>query len=68
MSHKIRSGYKFLNHLREGNIFYLVEIDMRELVSSYILNDFYPILKPRAKKRNQLKQRDDQYHKYVKKM
>lgn len=68
MNNKNRSNYKLLNHLRNGSLFFIVEIDMKDLVSNHTLKQFYHILKPRAKNRSQIKQDEDHYNNYVKKM
>ena len=41
----IKNKYKFLSHLRIGSLFFLVEIDMKPVVSNHTLKHFYQILK-----------------------
>jgi len=68
MNSKNRSNYKYLNHLRNGSIFFFVEVDMKELVSNHTLKQFYQILKSRAKHRSNIKQEEEHYHNFVGKM
>ena len=67
MTQYTRNKYKFLNHLKNGSIFFFVEIDMKNNASSYTLKQ-YPILVERAKIRNKIKKEEEHYDMYVQNM
>ena len=67
MNNQIRNKYKYLNHLKNGSIFFFVEIEMRNNVSPYTLKQF-PILIERAKIRNTIKREEEHYDSYVQNM
>ncbi len=61
----IKNKYPFLNHLKIGSMFFLVEIDMKQLVSNHTLKQFHNVLKERAKVRNSIKREEEHYDNYV---
>lgn len=64
----IKNKYKFLSHLRIGSLFFLVEIDMKPLVSNHTLKHFYQILKDRSKIRNSIRREEEHYNNYIQNM
>ena len=68
MNPHMQQKYQFLNHLKHGNLFYIVEIDTSHIVSSYILQEYNHTLKNRAKHRYIIKADEKNYDDYVNKM
>ncbi|MFM7858381.1 MAG: hypothetical protein ACKO96_42295, partial [Flammeovirgaceae bacterium] len=68
MSPPFKNKYNNLNHLRDGNMFYLVEIDLKPLVSNIVLKQFHSVLKERSKARIQIKDEEEHYDSLVNKM
>lgn len=68
MSPMFKNKFNTLNHLRDGNIFYLVEIDLKPLVSNIALKQYHLILKERSKARNLIKDEEEHYDIFVQKM
>ena len=60
--------YPFLNHLKLGNLFYIVEMDMTNIVSGHVLKDFYKTLKNRSIYRESIKNEEKHYDDYINKM
>lgn len=61
----IKNKYRFLNHLRIGSLFFMIEIDMRPLVSNHSLRQYHHILKERSKIRNSIKREEEHYNNYI---
>jgi hypothetical protein len=61
----LKNKYRFLNHLRIGSLFFLVEIDMKQIVSNHTLKQYYHILKERNKIRSNIKREEEHYNNYV---
>ena len=68
MSPIFKNKFNYLNHIKDGNIFYLVEIDLKPLVSNIVLKQFHTVLKERSRIRNQVKEEEEHYDSFVQKM
>lgn len=58
----LKNRWNFLSHLKDGALFYLVEVDLRPHVSSHTLKKFGHLLKERSKTRSLVRMEEDRYH------
>ena len=64
---KLKSEYKYLNHLRIGSIIYFVEIDIEDLISSSTKMKYSEKLYERKRLRNILKNQEKNYEDFINK-
>ena len=64
---KLKSEYKYLNHLRIGAIIFFVEIDINGLISSSTKDLYKDKLNERSRIRNLLKNQEKNYEEYINK-
>ena len=67
VTQKLKSEYKYLNHLRIGSIIYFVEIDINDLISSSTKMKYNEKLYERKRLRNILKNQEKNYEAFVNK-
>ena len=67
VTQKLKSEYKYLNHLRIGSIIYFVEIDINDLISSSTKMKYNEKLYERKRLRNILKNQEKNYEDFVNK-
>ena len=67
VTQKLKSEYKYLNHLRIGSIIYFVEIDINDLISSSTKMKYNEKLYERKRLRNILKTQEKNYEDFVNK-
>ena len=64
---KLKSEYKYLNHLRIGSIIYFVEIDIKDLISSSTKKIYQEKLNERYRLRSLLKNQEKNYENFINK-
>ena len=64
---KLKSEYKYLNHLRIGSIIFFVEIDINDMISSSTKKIYQEKLDERNRLRNLLKNQEKNYEDFVNK-
>ncbi|MCQ2818855.1 MAG: RING-HC finger protein [archaeon] len=66
MNRYLKSKYSFLSHLRNGSVFFFVEIDLYNYISSETRKKFDKELKERQKYRKMLNKEEKHYEKFIK--
>ena len=64
---KLKSEYKYLNHLRIGSIIFFVEIDVNDLISSSTKKVYQEKLNERYRLRSLLKNQEKNYENFINK-
>lgn len=66
MNKDLKHKYKYLNHIKNGNLFFFVELDLNEYMSQETYEKFSLQIKERSKIRNQITKQEDNYDLYIK--